>query len=101
MSNQEQVYVIAAAVREHEHLIVDKIFERGAIEGITATQMKNFVDSRVDLVLKNLGYKPVYNPSHNPIAEWFYKSINDYAMNDFFTGTGREYTRGRSAEDFV
>lgn len=101
VDNQNNVPVIAEAVRQHEHQIVDKIFEKGPVEGITATQMKNFVDSRIDVVLKNLGYSAMYNPSHNPIADWFYKSINDYAMNDFFTGTGREYIRGRSAEEFM
>lgn len=101
VDNVANVPVIAEAVRQHEHQIVDKIFEKGPVEGITATQMKNFVDSRIDVVLKNLGYSAMYNPSHNPIADWFYKSINDYAMNDFFTGTGREYIRGRSAEEFM
>lgn len=95
-----RVYGIAEAVREHEHAIVDKIFEKGSMS-ITSTQMKNFVDSRVDLVLRNLGCKSRYNPSHNPIADWFYKSMNDYVMNDFFTGTGREYTRGRNQEEFM
>lgn len=101
VANEGEVYGLAEVVRQHEHAIVDKIFERGAVEGITATQMKNFVDSRVDLVLRQLGYKSVYNPSHNPIAEWFYKSTNDYVANDFFVRTGREYTRGRNEEEFV
>lgn len=101
VANESNVPVIAEAVRAHEHQIVDKIFEKGAIEGITSTQMKNFVDSRIDLVLKNLGYKALYNPSHNPIADWFYKSINDYVANDFFAGAGREYTRGRNEEEFI
>ena len=101
VSNEQMVPELAGTVRQHEHAIVDKIFEKGAVEGITATQMKNFVDSRVDLVLRQLGYKPMYNPSHNPVAEWFYKSINDYVANDFFVRTGREYTRGRNEEEFV
>lgn len=62
--------------------------------------MRNFVDSRIDLVLRQLGYRPIYNPSYNPVAEWFYKGINDYVSNDFFVGTGNQYTRGRSEEDF-
>lgn len=101
VSNDDNIPALAEAVRQHEHAIVDKIFENGTIEGITATQMKNFVDSRIDLVLRQLGYKAMYNPSHNPIAEWFYKSINDYVANDFFVRTGREYTRGRNEEEFV
>lgn len=98
--SDHDVVPLAMAVREHEHRIVDKIFEKGTIEGITATQMKNFVDSRIDLVLAHLGHAKLFNPTHNPIAGWFYKTINDYVANDFFTGTGKEYARNRSEEDF-
>ena len=98
---QNRAADIAAIVREHEHRIVDMIFEEGEIEGITATQMKNFVDSRIDLVMRDLGLNAIHKPSHNPIAEWFYKGINDYQANDFFQGIGREYTRGHDENDFM
>lgn len=90
---------LASTVREHEHKIVDMIFEHGDIEGITATQLKNFVDSRLDIVLRNLGFKSVYNHKHNPIASWFYAGINNYKANDFFSGKGSEYKRSWSTED--
>src|SRR5690606_20494621 len=35
---------MAQTVRDHEYAIVDKIFEKGRIEGITDVQMKHFVD---------------------------------------------------------
>jgi ribonucleotide reductase beta subunit family protein with ferritin-like domain len=84
---------MAEYVRQHEHQIVDMIFERGEIPGITATQLKNFVDSRIDIVLKNCGFKSVYNHKHNPIADWFYQGVNSFMSNDFFSGKGREYER--------
>lgn len=84
---------LAEVVREHEHRIVDKIFEHGAIEGITDVQMKHFIDSRINVVLRNLGFHNLYEVKYNPIAEWFYKGINDFTMNDFFSGQGREYKR--------
>jgi hypothetical protein len=92
ISNIQQI------TREHEHKIVDMIFEKGKIEGVTAHQMKNFVDSRIDLCLSNLGYEKVYKPEYNPIAEWFYTSINAYKFNDFFTGIGREYNHSFISE---
>lgn len=92
---------VQETIREHEHKIVDMIFEKGKIEGITAHQMKNFVDSRIDLCLSNLGYEKVYKPEYNPIAEWFYTSINAYKFNDFFTGIGREYNRNWDEDSFI
>lgn len=92
-SNEEVVKDMARVVREHEHRIVDKIFEKGEIEGITAVQMKHFVDSRINVVMRNLGFTNLYEVKYNPIGDWFYKGINDFTMNDFFSGQGREYKR--------
>lgn len=90
---------MAENARAHEHAIVDKIFEQGEIEGITATQMKHFVDSRINVVARNLGYKNLYEVKYNPIGDWFYDGINNYVSNDFFAGIGREYSRNWDEED--
>ena len=84
---------LAETVREHEYAIVDKIFEKGKIEGITDLQMKNFVDSRINLVLRSLGFENLYEVKYNPVAEWFYDGINTYVFNDFFSGIGNQYSR--------
>lgn len=94
---EEDVKIMAHAVREHEHAIVDKIFERGPIEGITDVQMKHFIDSRINLVMRNLGFKNMYEVKYDPISSWFYDGINSYVFNDFFSGIGREY--GRNWDD--
>lgn len=96
---QETAHKMAEIVREHEHAIVDKIFEKGSIEGITAVQMKHFVDSRINLVLRQLGYTNLYDVSYNPIASYFYDGINGFAFNDFFSGMGASYTRDWSESD--
>jgi ribonucleoside-diphosphate reductase beta chain len=98
----EQAVIDACLIAyEHECKIIDKIFEKGRIEGITDTQMKRFVESRINTVLANLGYKRLYEISYNPIAEWFYTAINGYISNDFFTGQGREYSRDWEEKGFV
>lgn len=97
----DEIYQVAEAVREHEHLIIDEIFSKGPISGITATQMKNFVDSRVDYVLKQLGLKSVYKVKYNPIADWFDKVNEGYQYNDFFAGAGSSYSRGWNEKGFV
>lgn len=91
----------AKKIMEHEEKIIEMVFEKGEIEGITATQMTNFVKSRINECLKLLGFKPMYEVKYNPIAEWFYKSINDYQFVDFFSGVGREYHRSWDESGFV
>lgn len=86
---------------EHEYQIIDKIFEKGEIPGITAHQLKQFVFSRVNECRKQLGLPNKYNVKYNPIANWFYKGINNYQFNDFFSGQGREYNRQWDETGFV
>jgi ribonucleotide reductase beta subunit family protein with ferritin-like domain len=77
------------------------IFEQGTIDGITSEQLKAFVASRINEVLRNLGFPTLYTPKENPIAEWFYKAINSYTFNDFFSGMGSQYHRDWDEQAFT
>jgi ribonucleotide reductase beta subunit family protein with ferritin-like domain len=92
----ELVSIITDAARkmyEHEVEIIKMIFEEGPIDGITKTQMIHFVESRINECLIQLGISPIYAVKNNPIAEWFYKAINDYSFNDNFSGISNQYHR--------
>lgn len=94
--------IISAAHKlyEHESRIVDMIFDKGTIEGITKKQLKNFVQSRINLCLKNLGIAPIFEVAYNPIKDWFYKNINGVQFHDFFTGIGNSYNRNWDETNF-
>jgi ribonucleoside-diphosphate reductase beta chain len=100
-STFDMAYCIAEQLLEHEKVIIDKIFEKGKIVGITAHQMEEFVKSRLNICLKNLGFPKHYDVTYNPIADWFYDGINNFTYNDFFAGQGREYTRGWNEKGFT
>ena len=88
-------------ILEHESVIINKIFEKGTIKGITDKQLIHFVESRLDVCLKNLGYKSIFKPSYNPIAEWFYKDIESSTLHDFFSSQGSDYNRSWSETKFT
>lgn len=96
-----QVRSVARKLYEHECQIIAKLFEQGEIKGITAHQLENFVQSRVNECLKQLGFAKEYDVKYNPVSEWFYKGINNYQFNDFFSGQGREYNRNWDQSGFV
>ncbi len=98
---KKRLYNAAKAIYEHECHIIDMIFSKGAIKGITAHQMKNFVQSRMDLCLENLGLDKIYNPTYNPIAKWFYQMIGSDAQHDFFSKLGSSYNRNWSETGFI
>lgn len=88
-------------VYQHERAINAKLFEKGNSDGITLVQLDHFSESRLNLCSDNLHVKRNFEVKYNPIADWFYKGINDYQMNDFFQGVGREYQRDWSKERFT
>lgn len=85
----------------HEDYIVDKIFEEGTMPGITSGQMKNFIRSRANECLHQLGYNKMYEIDYNPISSWFYKNITGYSYNDFFSGQGSQYHRNWDESSFT
>jgi ribonucleotide reductase beta subunit family protein with ferritin-like domain len=91
----------AKVIFEHESIIVDKIFEKGHIKGITDNQLKHFVESRLDVCLTNLGYKAIFKPSYNPIEKWFYKDLNSSVLHDFFSSQGSDYNRSWIEAKFI
>ena len=95
-----KIYDATEVCVQHEFAIIDKIFEKGNIVGITDHQMKNFVMSRANLILKNLNLEPLYKVDYNPIAKWFYRDINVVNFHDFFDRTGNSYTRDWNESKF-
>lgn len=98
---QNKVYEAARQVLAHEERIVDMIFEKGDIDGISKESLKFFVKSRVNVCLQQLDLDTLYTITENPIAEWFYDSVTNYQSNDFFSGVGREYERSWSESGFI
>jgi ribonucleotide reductase beta subunit family protein with ferritin-like domain len=95
-----KIEVVAGKLLEHEHRIVDMLFEKGPLRGITAKQMKSFVAHRVNICLDALGVKPCFECEDETIEGWFYTSAQGYQQIDFFTGVGREYQRGWNEQKF-
>ena len=89
----KELELAAIELQRHEYEIIDMIFEKGEMEGITPEQMKIFVNHRLNICLENLGVPAQFNEDNNVIKEWFYDGINAVQFHDFFTGTGNEYNR--------
>lgn len=98
---KEEIFNTAQKIFEHEKQIIAMLFTEGKIDGITPYQLECFVQSRINLCLENLGYEKLYEVKYDPISLWFYKGINDFQFNDFFSGQGREYSRDWNEDGFV
>lgn len=97
----EDIAKAGKMVLEHEQKIIEKIFEKGRVEGITAGQLEKFAMSRINVCMRNMGYDNLFKVDYNPIAEWFYKGINGYQMQDFFSSQGNQYQRDWDVAGFT
>jgi len=98
---EQQIYKTCDQILEHEGRIIDMIFEKGGIKGITEHQMKQFIKSRLNLCLEQLGMEGQYEVEYDPISKWFYKNINSGQLHDFFNKQGNNYTRNWVEGAFV
>lgn len=97
----ERLQEACKAIYEHECAIIDLLFIEGNIKGITAEQMKHFVESRIDLCMNQLGFEAIYKPKYNPIKDWFYDNINSSQLHDFFHKQGNNYNRDWKEGGFI
>lgn len=91
-------------VYDHEERIINMIFEKGLIKGITDHQLKNFVKARLNLCMEQLGlkdYLPFDPPTYDPISKWFYKNVTSSQLHDFFAKTGNSYNRDWRESEFT
>jgi len=100
---EAKIMAVAQRLFDHEHRIVEMIFEKGDIEGITKEQMQIFVKSRLNVCLSQLGMAPAFSvdPEEDRVSAWFYRGINNYGYNDFFAGAGKEYNRNWDESGFT
>lgn len=98
----EAVYKMAQEVYEHECDIIDLLFSKGDIKGITVKQVQGFVKHRINVCLEYMGLNPMYGEDEidNTIEKWFYKNVASVQFHDFFTGAGSEYTINWKEEKF-
>ncbi len=87
------VIEVARTTYEHEAQIVDLIFEKGGIRGITKEEILCVVRNRIDVVLGYLGYSPLFGDEDGVVSKWFYNQISTFKHSDFFNATQFQYTR--------
>ena len=90
----------AKELKDHEYRIIEMIFAKGKIDGITERDMKTFIKSRINLCLNNLGIDSIYDINDNPIGKWFYDNITMPTIHDFFYALGSQYHRDWAESDF-
>ncbi|OJV47571.1 MAG: ribonucleotide-diphosphate reductase subunit beta [Alphaproteobacteria bacterium 43-37] len=76
----------------HEDAFIDLAFELGDVEGLKATEVKDYIRFIADRRLTQLGLQPMYNTQNNPLP-WMDTMLNGVEHTNFFENRATEYSR--------
>jgi len=102
---REDIITAAALMVKLEHDYIDKMFEMGDIEGISARDLKHFLRKRTNEKLVELGYLDLgnyfsYNEDNAKNLDWFYHLTGGHTHTDFFAIRSTDYSKAGEGEDF-
>mgnify|MGYP000494921015 CR=1 FL=1 len=99
---EDRITSVAYSVYEHECKLVDRLFAKGDLGGITQSNMYDFIKHRINLCLEQIKLPKIFaeDDMDGFIESWFYKDINAVALHDFFAGNGSEYNLDWKEEKF-
>ena len=90
---REEIYNICSKVVYYEDAFVDLAFGiQGAVEGLTAEDVKKYIRYVADRRLTQLGLKPIYMIESNPLP-WIDYILNGMEHVNFFENRVTEYTK--------
>lgn len=102
---REDIIIAAVLMVKLEHDYIDKMFEMGDIEGISALDLKHFLRKRTNEKLVELGYLDLgsyfsYNEENAKKLDWFYHLTGGHTHTDFFAIRSTDYSKAGEGEDF-
>ena len=89
---KREIYAICATIVDHEDAFIDLAFAEGAVEGLTAREVKEYIRFIADRRLIQLGLNPIYQIARNPLP-WLDEMLNAVEHANFFENRATEYSK--------
>ena len=102
---KDDVIEAAKIMVELELNYIDKMFEMGDIEGMSSTDLKNFIKKRTNEKLYEIGYTDLgsyfsFDEESAKKLDWFYHLTGGLTHTDFFAIRPTDYSKAGEGEDF-
>ena len=88
-----KIYTIAEKMVDLEDKFIELAFKSGAIEGLTETEVKEYIRYITDRRLISLGLKGIFKRKKNPLP-WVETLINAPIHTNFFENRATDYAKG-------
>ncbi len=89
---QRDLYKACDTIVEHEDAFIDLAFSTGAVEGLTAEEVKQYIRYIADRRLVQLQLNPIYHVEKNPLR-WMDEMLNGVEHANFFENRATEYSK--------
>ena len=102
---REDILDAAKTMLHAEENYIDKMFEMGDIEGIKASDLKQFIRKRLNEKLYELGYTDygtyfTFDRAGAKKLDWFYHLTGGTNHTDFFVIRPTDYSKANEGEDY-
>tara|TARA_R110002012_G_scaffold182349_4_gene348683 strand:+ start:126 stop:1121 length:996 start_codon:yes stop_codon:yes gene_type:complete len=100
--SESSIYEAAKLIVELEEKFIDKMFEMGDLENLSASDLKEFIKQRANEKLKELGYKQIFivNQEQASNLEWFYHLTGGVTHTDFFAIRSTDYSKASEDDNW-
>ena len=100
--SKNSIYDAAKIIVDLEEKFIDKMFEMGDLENLTASDLKQFIRQRTNDKLRELGYEEIFivNQEQASNLDWFYHLTGGHTHTDFFAIRPTDYSKANEGEDF-
>jgi ribonucleoside-diphosphate reductase beta chain len=89
---RREIYLTCATIVDHEDAFIDLAFEFGAVEGLTAEEVKQYIRYIADRRLNQLGLNALFHVERNPLP-WLDEMLNAVEHANFFENRATEYSK--------
>jgi ribonucleoside-diphosphate reductase beta chain len=89
---KREIYLTCATIVDHEDAFIDLAFEQGAVEGLDARSVKEYIRYIADRRLVQLGLNPLFHVAKNPLT-WLDDMLNAVEHANFFENRATEYSK--------
>ncbi|MEZ5666163.1 MAG: ribonucleotide-diphosphate reductase subunit beta [Alphaproteobacteria bacterium] len=89
---RHDLYRACETIVTHEDAFIDLAFEMGAVDGLSADEVKRYIRYIADRRLGQLQLQPIYRIEKNPLP-WMDEMLNGVEHTNFFENRATEYTK--------
>ena len=101
-SVSEEIYTAAELMVKMELDFIDKMFEMGDLDNLKKEDLKNFIKSRANDKLIELGYEKRFDFNEESAGklDWFYHLTGGQTWTDFFAVRPTDYSKAGEEDDW-